>query len=76
MEHDETATGADALAGENWTLLLTALETGYFAVPRQTTLVELADRLEMTDTEASENLRRATATLLEAHRGDSSLMEP
>jgi hypothetical protein len=44
--------------------LLTALEVGYFAVPRETTLVELAAELGISDQAVSERLRRAQAKLL------------
>lgn len=36
-----------------------AFEGGYFAVPRETTLVELADRFDISDQAVSERLRRA-----------------
>lgn len=44
--------------------LVTALEAGYFAVPRETTLIELAERLEVSDTAISQRLRRALTSLL------------
>ncbi len=44
--------------------LLEAFDVGYFDIPRQTTLVELADRLGVSDTAASQRLRRGIATLL------------
>ena len=37
--------------------LTTAVERGYFRVPRQTTLVDLADAHDISDVEASERLR-------------------
>ena len=40
--------------------LRVALERGYFEVPRATTLVEVADELERTDVEVSQQLRRGT----------------
>lgn len=43
----------------------TALEAGYFDVPRGITLVELAERLGVSDSAASERLRRGTASVLE-----------
>ncbi|MFC7044563.1 helix-turn-helix domain-containing protein [Halobacteriaceae archaeon GCM10025711] len=42
-----------------------AYEHGYFDVPRQSTTVELADRLGVSDQALSERLRRAFATLVE-----------
>lgn len=44
--------------------LLTALEAGYFAIPRQISQVELADTLGISDQALSERLRRAQTTLL------------
>lgn len=46
--------------------LLTALEAGYFDVPRQTTLVELGERLGVSDTAVSQRLRRGLSRLLDA----------
>lgn len=45
--------------------LETALEVGYFDIPRETNLTELADRLGISDTAASQRLRRGLSTLLE-----------
>ena len=42
-----------------------ALDAGYFAIPRETSLSELADRLEISHQALSERLRRATAALVE-----------
>ncbi len=39
-------------------LLRTAVREGYFKIPRQIPLAELADKHEMSDTEASEIMRR------------------
>ena len=41
-----------------------ALELGYFEVPRRATLTEIADELGISDVEASERLRRETASML------------
>ena len=46
--------------------LSTALAAGYFAVPRETTLVELAERLGVSDTAVSQRIRRGLTTLLSA----------
>ncbi|MFB6164847.1 MAG: helix-turn-helix domain-containing protein [Haloarculaceae archaeon] len=46
--------------------LQTALATGYFDVPRETTLVELAERLGVSDSAVSQRLRRGIATLVAA----------
>lgn len=42
-----------------------ALERGYFDVPRQTTLTELANDLEVSDTATSQRIRRGLSTLLD-----------
>lgn len=42
-----------------------ALAAGYFDVPRETTLVELAERLGVSDSAVSERLRRGTAAALQ-----------
>jgi hypothetical protein len=57
--------GLDITARQRATLV-TALEEGYFSVPREINLAELADRLGISDTATSQRLRRGTATLLEA----------
>lgn len=44
--------------------LETALDVGYFEVPRENDLTELADRLGVSDTAASQCLRRGLSTLL------------
>lgn len=44
--------------------LLTALEQGYFEVPRETTQQELAEQLGIQSSSTSETLRRATAELI------------
>ena len=45
-------------------LLIAAYEAGYFDVPRRTTLVELGDRFDISDSAVSQRLRRGLATLL------------
>lgn len=44
--------------------LAVALEQGYFDVPRTTTLVEIAERLGVSDQAVSERLRRGEKHLL------------
>ncbi|AGB36532.1 helix-turn-helix domain-containing protein [Natronococcus occultus] len=44
--------------------LLTALEDGYFDVPRETTLAAVAEELDISDQALSARLRRGQATLL------------
>jgi len=49
------------------TLLTTAVERGYFKVPRQTSLVDIADTHGISDREASERLRTEIDTVLREH---------
>jgi hypothetical protein len=42
-----------------------AYREGFFGIPRQTTLGEVADALELSEQAVSERLRRATATLIQ-----------
>ena len=46
--------------------LLAAVEAGYFAIPRETSTEELADRLGVSSQAVSERLRRGTETLIRA----------
>lgn len=48
--------------------LLTALDCGYSGVPRQGTLSEVAEELNLSDTETSEHLRRAMGKVFKQHR--------
>ena len=50
--------------------LLAAVEAGYFAIPRETSTEELADRLGISSQAVSERLRRGTETLIRATLGD------
>lgn len=43
--------------------LLLALERGYFSIPRQSNLIELAEELDISDQAVSERMRRGTAKL-------------
>lgn len=45
--------------------LLTALESGYFTVPRETTITELGEMLDVSSNSVSQRLRRAHAALVE-----------
>ncbi|GAB3037484.1 helix-turn-helix domain-containing protein [Natronobiforma cellulositropha] len=45
-------------------LVLAAYEDGYFDVPRQTTLVDLGEKLEVSDSAVSQRLRRGLASLI------------
>jgi predicted DNA binding protein len=52
--------------------LLAALEKGYFAVPRGINLTELAAELGISDTAASQRLRRGISTLITATLSQSN----
>lgn len=71
--HIERIASLDEEAGTKYELGLTpeqrdavtlAVENGYFAVPRETQLDEIADELGITPQAASERVRRATETVL------------
>lgn len=47
--------------------LVAAYEAGYFDIPRKVTLVDLADRLDISDQAVSERMRRGEAKLVETH---------
>lgn len=53
------------LTAEQREALLTAFEAGYFSVPRQTTLVELAEALGISDSAVSQRIRRGLHAVLE-----------
>lgn len=55
---------ASTLSDPQREAITTGLECGYFAVPRRITLQELADRLDISDTAASQRLRRGLEELL------------
>jgi predicted DNA binding protein len=60
--------GADSPFGLTETqreTLLTALDAGYFDVPRETSLAELADSLGVSEQAVSERIRRGTKSLVE-----------
>lgn len=82
LEHDihlsvesvfETGLGGSegpALTDLQWETLRIGFELGYFDVPREVTLVELADELRISDTAASQRLRRGVSTLVETFVAD------
>ena len=57
--------GGDALPRKQAETLRLALETGYFDVPRDVTLQDLADELGVSDQTVSERLRRGIATVVD-----------
>ncbi len=60
--HDDTRYG---LTETQRTTLLRASELGYFEVPRAVTLADLADALGVSDTAASQRLRRGVGRLID-----------
>ncbi|HET7322915.1 MAG TPA: helix-turn-helix domain-containing protein, partial [Halococcus sp.] len=46
--------------------LVTAFEAGYFDIPRGTTIQELGEELEVSDSAISQRLRRANSSLIAA----------
>lgn len=65
VERRDIETETFGLTGAQREALVTAFECGYFAVPRDCTLEELGDRLDISDTAVSMRLRRGIQTLLE-----------
>ncbi|MGB9987432.1 helix-turn-helix domain-containing protein [Salarchaeum japonicum] len=57
--------GTFGLTAEQHETLLAALDAGFYDVPRNTTTVELAETLDISDQSLSERLRRAHAALVE-----------
>lgn len=55
--------------------LLAARESGYFEVPREASLVDLAEQLGVSDTAASQRLRRGIATLVTATLASSERID-
>jgi predicted DNA binding protein len=58
-------TTEDGLADGEYRVLGTAIEKGYFAVPRRTTLGEVASKVGLTDVETSRQLRTEIERLAE-----------
>ena len=63
--YNPTLPEESSLSPEQRDALLTAHRQGYFEVPRRTTLTELADTIEISDSALSQRIRRATDTLVE-----------
>ena len=63
--YNPTLPEESSLSPEQRDALLTAHRQGYFEVPRRTTLTELADTVEISDSALSQRIRRATDTLVE-----------
>jgi len=62
-ETRETGNIATRLTPAQREVFTTALERGYFAIPRETTLVDLADEFGISDQAVSERLRRAQTNI-------------
>jgi hypothetical protein len=54
----------DALTPAQRALLTSAVENGYFEIPRETTITDLAAQFDISDQAASERLRRALSNML------------
>lgn len=61
---DNPETDISGLTPAQRETLVLALEGGYFAIPRETNLVELADELGISDQAVNERMRRGTAKLV------------
>ena len=61
---DQSGPQPNVVTDEQGEALQTALEEGYFAVPREITLVELADQLGISDSAVSQRIRRGLTKLL------------
>ncbi|MDZ5811951.1 helix-turn-helix domain-containing protein [Halorubrum sp. AD140] len=61
-----------ALTPQQETTLRTALDCGYFRVPRETSLKELSEELAVSDSAVSQRLRRGTGALLSAEFGTAN----
>lgn len=67
--HDMADEGNDrpyGLTDQQRQTLRIALDSGYFAIPREATLMDLADELGISDTAASQRIRRGLAALVAA----------
>lgn len=67
---------ADVLTAPQRDALERALEAGYFDVPRQTSLVDLADELEISDSAMSQRLRRGLDNFLRASNSERRAVAP
>lgn len=61
---DESEHPRYGLTPEQREVLVQAADAGYFEVPRETTLTDLGEELNISDSAASQRLRRGLATLL------------
>ncbi|WP_049898419.1 helix-turn-helix domain-containing protein [Halococcus agarilyticus] len=63
---DDPETDVSGLTPAQRETLLLALEGGYFSIPRETNLVELADELDISDQAVNERMRRGMTKLVAA----------
>jgi predicted DNA binding protein len=61
---DDPDTGVSDLTPVQRETLMMALERGYFAIPRETNLMEIADELGISDQAVNERMRRGIAKLV------------
>lgn len=73
---DEPDVEAPGLTPAQRETLLTALEEGYFAIPRQITAEELAEKMDLSDQAVSERLRRAQTTVFTSLLIETEDVEP
>ncbi|WP_332899840.1 helix-turn-helix domain-containing protein [Haladaptatus sp. CMSO5] len=64
-ELDEEPVGRYGLTQNQYDTLIRAVETGYFEIPRETSLEDLADEFDVSHQALSERLRRGMKSLLE-----------
>ncbi|MFC7157362.1 helix-turn-helix domain-containing protein [Halomarina halobia] len=64
-ELDSESASPGELTQEQYETLMTAVEEGYFEIPRRTTMEELAEKLGITHQALSERFRRGHQTLIE-----------
>ncbi|WP_255198326.1 helix-turn-helix domain-containing protein [Halorarius litoreus] len=63
LAEDQQATYNFGLTNEQRAALLIAVEDGYFRIPRETTMAEIAAELDISEQSASERIRRGIDTL-------------
>lgn len=73
MEEDDRTDGVP-LTPQEQRVLQTALERGYFDVPRRISTVALAVEVGVSDRELTEHLRRATAKVVKHSRWEPSVV--
>lgn len=64
---EESSTADARLSALQREALVTALESGYFEIPRRASLSDVADRLDISSQSLSERIRRGVAVLVETN---------